>query len=64
MVCFRECQALTEPRLTEVLDLHCRYESVWRRTMQECAKAGVFRPYDPLTLKGPKYLLIFLEYPE
>lgn len=51
-VCFRECQSLTEPRRTEVLDLHRRYEAVWSRTMQEGANTGIFRPYDPIILKG------------
>lgn len=51
-VCFRECHSLTEPRRTEVLDLHRRYERAWRKTMQEGAKSGVFRPYDPIILKG------------
>lgn len=51
-VCFREVQSLTEPRLSEVLDLHRRYENVWRQTMVEGAESGVFRPYDSIVLKG------------
>ncbi|KAA0009971.1 TetR/AcrR family transcriptional regulator [Billgrantia pellis] len=51
-VCFRELHSLSEPWRTEVLELHRRYEAAWRDTMQEGAEAGVFRPYDPIVLKG------------
>ena len=51
-VCFRELHSLTEPRRTEVLELHRRYEAAWRKTMQEGADAGVFRPFDPVILQG------------
>lgn len=51
-VCFREIQSLTEPRRTQVLSLHTRYERVWRDTMVDGAELGFFRPYDPIVLKG------------
>jgi AcrR family transcriptional regulator len=51
-VCFREIQSLTEPRLSEVLGLHAKYERVWRDTMVDGAELGFFRPYDPIVLKG------------
>lgn len=51
-VCFREIQSLTEPRRSEVLALHSQYEKVWRDTMVDGAELGLFRPYDPIVLKG------------
>jgi AcrR family transcriptional regulator len=51
-VCFREINSLTEPRHSEVLALHSRYEKVWRDAMVDGAELGVFRPYDPIVLKG------------
>lgn len=51
-VCFREIQSLTEPRHSEVLSLHSRYEKVWRDAMVDGADYGYFRPYDPIVLKG------------
>ena len=51
-VCFREVQALTAERHTEVMGLHASYEQVWRDTLIEGAESGVFRPYDPIILKG------------
>jgi AcrR family transcriptional regulator len=51
-VCFREIQSLTEPRHSEVLALHSKYERVWRDTMIDGAELGLFRPYDPIVLKG------------
>lgn len=51
-VCFREINSLTEPRHSEVLTLHRKYERVWRDTMVDGAELGVFRPYDPIVLKG------------
>lgn len=51
-MCFREVQALTEPRLSEVMELHSAYEHAWKETMIEGADRGYFRPYDPVVLKG------------
>ncbi|WP_027796059.1 TetR/AcrR family transcriptional regulator [Paraburkholderia acidipaludis] len=51
-VCFREIQSLTEPRHSEVLALHGKYEKVWRDAMIDGAELGLFRPYDPIVLKG------------
>lgn len=51
-VCFREVHSLTEPRHSEVLTLHSRYETVWRDAMVDGAELGEFRPYDPIVLKG------------
>lgn len=51
-VCFREINSLTEPRHSEVLALHRQYEKVWRDAMVDGADLGVFRPYDPIVLKG------------
>lgn len=51
-VCFREVQALTDPRRSEVLEIHSAYERTWRDTMIDGADQGHFRPYDPIVLKG------------
>lgn len=51
-VCFREIQSLTEPRRSEVLALHSKYEKVWRDAMVDGVEMGLFRPYDPIVLKG------------
>ncbi|OAJ55995.1 TetR family transcriptional regulator [Paraburkholderia ginsengiterrae] len=51
-VCFREVQSLTDARHSEVLDLHSRYEKLWREVLVEGAEQGLFRPYDPIVLKG------------
>ena len=51
-VCFREVQSLTEGRHAEVMELHSRYENVWRTAMKQGAQTGCFRPYDSVVLKG------------
>lgn len=51
-VCFREVQSLTESRHETVMEMHGDYEKVWKETFQAGAKAGVFRDYDPVVLKG------------
>ncbi len=51
-VCFREIQSLTEPRHSEVLSLHSKYEKVWRDALVDGAEVSLFRPYDPIVLKG------------
>ncbi len=51
-VCFREVNCLTDPRHSEVMDLHLAYEKAWREAMIEGAEKGYFRPYDPIVLKG------------
>lgn len=51
-VCFREAQSLTGERHDEVMALHAQYEGAWKRLLQEGEQRGVFRPYDPIVLKG------------
>lgn len=51
-VCFREVQSLTDPRRSEVLEIHSVYERTWRDAMVDGADQGYFRPYDPIVLKG------------
>lgn len=51
-VCFRESPSLTESRHKEILDLHAKYEKVWKETFVEGAQKGVFREYDGIILKG------------
>jgi AcrR family transcriptional regulator len=51
-VCFREVQALTGERRDEVMALHAQYEGAWKRVLQDGERSGVFRPYDPIVLKG------------
>lgn len=51
-VCFREVQSLTDVRRAEVMALHTRYERVWKNAFIAGAEQGIFRPYDPVVLKG------------
>lgn len=51
-VCFREVQSLTDVRRAEVMALHTRYERVWKNAFIAGAEQGLFRPYDPVVLKG------------
>lgn len=51
-VCFREIQSLTEPRRSDVIALHKRYEDVWRRAIADGDRLRIFRPYDSILLKG------------
>jgi AcrR family transcriptional regulator len=51
-VCFREVQSLTGERRDEVMALHAQYEGAWKRLLQDGERERVFRPYDPIVLKG------------
>ncbi len=51
-VCFREVQSLTGLRHEDVMTLHAQYEEVWKHILQEGERLGVFRPFDPIVLKG------------
>lgn len=51
-VCFREVQSLTGDRHREVMGLHAAYEAAWKQLLRDGEAAGVFRPYDPIVLKG------------
>lgn len=51
-VCFREVHSLTEPRHSEVMSFHARYEHAWRQAMVDGVDAGEFRPYEPVLLKA------------
>ena len=51
-VCFREINSLTGPRKEEVLMLHGEYEHIWRQVLIDGEKKGVFRPFNPVRLKG------------
>lgn len=51
-VCFREVQSLTGARRDEVMALHTQYEGAWKRLLQDGERQGVFRPYNPIVLKG------------
>ena len=51
-VCFREVQSLTGERHREVMALHAAYEGAWKKLLRDGEAAGVFRPYDPIVLKG------------
>lgn len=51
-VCFREAQSLAGAQRSEVLGLHASYERSWRDALVEGAESGLFRPYDPIVLKG------------
>ncbi|WP_455286528.1 TetR/AcrR family transcriptional regulator [Cupriavidus necator] len=51
-VCFRDVQSLTDGRRAEVMALHSKYEKAWREVLVDGADLGIFRPYDPVVLKG------------
>jgi len=51
-VCFREIQSLGDERRQKVLHLHKKYESLWRKTVESGAQAGVLLPYTPVRLKA------------
>ncbi|WP_233556338.1 TetR/AcrR family transcriptional regulator [Noviherbaspirillum sedimenti] len=51
-VCFREIYSLTGERRNEVLMLHGEYEHIWRQVLIDGEKKGIFRPYNPIRLKG------------
>jgi len=51
-VCFREMYSLTGPRRDAVLLLHREYENVWRQVLIDGEEKGVFRPFNPVRLKG------------
>lgn len=51
-VCFREVQSLTGDRHRDVISLHAKYESAWKGMLVDGERLGVFRPYDPIVLKG------------
>jgi hypothetical protein len=45
-------QSLTGERHREVMALHAAYEGAWKKLLRDGEAAGVFRPYDPIVLKG------------
>lgn len=51
-VCFREIYSLTGVRREEVLLLHGEYEHIWRQVLVDGEKQGMFRPFNPVRLKG------------
>lgn len=51
-VCFREAQSLTGERHQEVMTLHAKYEGAWKSILVDGERQGVFRPFDPIVLKG------------
>lgn len=51
-VCFREIYSLTGVRRDEVLVLHGEYEHIWRQVLIDGENQGVFRPFNPVRLKG------------
>lgn len=51
-VCFREIQSLSDERRQKVLNLHQKYESLWKKTVEGGAQAGVLLPYSPVRLKA------------
>lgn len=51
-VCFREADALTGKRHSEVSKLHQDYQNVWATVLKEGAQLGVFRELPPVALKG------------
>lgn len=51
-VCFREVQSLTGERHQDVMALHAKYEGAWKSVLVDGERQGVFRPFDPIVLKG------------
>lgn len=51
-VCFRETISLAEDRRQGVLALHAAYERIWKETLIEGEKTGVFVPYSRFRLKA------------
>ncbi|GAA4337017.1 TetR/AcrR family transcriptional regulator [Pigmentiphaga soli] len=51
-VCFRETHALGAERRKRVLALHAAYENVWKETLLEGQRAGVFLPFSRARLKA------------
>ncbi len=51
-VCFREIQSLSSERRKKVINLHRKYESLWKETVERGAKAGVLLPYSRVRLKA------------
>lgn len=49
---FREGHALTGERREALQRIRERWETVWERIFEEGVEAGVFRPVDPVTLRG------------
>lgn len=51
-VCFRETISLTDDRRRAVLSLHAGYEGIWKETLIEGHKGGLFVPYSRFRLKA------------
>ncbi|PQZ67676.1 TetR family transcriptional regulator [Achromobacter sp. MYb9] len=51
-VCFRETISLADDRRQGVLALHAAYERIWKETLIEGEKTGVFVPYSRFRLKA------------
>lgn len=51
-VCFRETLSLGEDKRKAVLALHAGYEKIWKETLVEGEKSGVFPPYSRSRLKA------------
>jgi len=51
-VCFREVQSLGGERRQKVIDLHRKYESLWKETVERGAQTGVLLPYSRVRMKA------------
>lgn len=51
-VCFREIQSLNSERRQKVINLHRKYESLWKETVERGAQAGVLLPYSRVRMKA------------
>lgn len=51
-VCFRETLSLSDDRRQAVLAVHASYERIWKETLIEGEKTGVFAPYSRFRLKA------------
>lgn len=51
-VCFREVNSLTGDRHQLVSRLHADYQHIWAQAIQDGVDSRVFRPMEPVALKG------------
>jgi hypothetical protein len=58
-VFFSEFRALTGPRRREVVEGRGRFEAVWIELLDQGVEQGVFRPVEPLVVKGILGILNF-----
>src|SRR5690606_22151187 len=51
-VCFREIQSLDSERRKKVINLHRKYESLWKETVERGEQTGALLPYSRVRMKA------------